>query len=90
MSQTTLNMQIRGQLAEILVGYITNKGCTQARAAQLLQVTQPRVSNLMQRKINLFTIDMLVTMLNRIGYEVQIVCSQKSELPQSALSKETL
>jgi len=43
---------------------------TQAEAARILGVTQPRVSDLVCGKIDLFSIDMLVNMLAKIGLQV--------------------
>lgn len=52
---------------------IKKRRLTQARAAKLLGVTQPRVSDLMRGKINLFSIDTLVEMLGRLGVSVSVV-----------------
>jgi len=43
---------------------------TQAAAAKLLGVTQPRVSDLMRGKIDRFSIDNLVELLSRAGFRV--------------------
>lgn len=45
---------------------------TQRSAANLLGVTQPRVSDLMRGKIDLFSLDTLVNMLARAGMRVQL------------------
>lgn len=45
---------------------------TQARAAKLLRVTQPRVSDLMRGRIELFSIDTLIDMLARLGVSVTV------------------
>jgi predicted XRE-type DNA-binding protein len=52
--------------------HIKNMGITQAQAAQKMGVTQPRVSDLVNGKIDRFTIDMLITMLARLGLHVEI------------------
>ena len=54
---------------------IKGKGLTQAEAARLLGVTQPRISDLFKGKIDLFSIDTLVDMLSRTGVRVKIVVS---------------
>jgi len=51
---------------------IKKRRLTQARAAKLLGVTQPRVSDLMRGKIELFSIDTLVEMLGRLGVSVTL------------------
>ncbi len=45
---------------------------TQAKAAKVLGVTQPRVSNLVRGRVDLFSIDTLVEMLARLGVSVTL------------------
>ena len=45
---------------------------TQAQAAQLFGVTQPRVSDLMRGKINLFALDALVNMAAAAGLHIEM------------------
>ena len=52
------------------------RGLTQAKAATLLGVTQPRISDLMRGKIDLFSIDTLVDMLARAGFQVKLRVAQ--------------
>jgi predicted XRE-type DNA-binding protein len=51
---------------------IKGKGWTQAEAAERLGVTQPRVSDLMRGKIELFGLDTLVNMATAAGLKVQM------------------
>ena len=46
---------------------------TQVQAAKLLQVTQPRVSDLLRGRIDLFSTDSLIDMLARLGVRVRFV-----------------
>jgi predicted XRE-type DNA-binding protein len=46
---------------------------TQVQAAKLLHVTQPRVSDLLRGRIDLFSTDSLIDMLARLGVRVRIV-----------------
>ncbi len=52
--------------------HIQAKGWTQAEAARVLNMTQPRVSDLMRGKIDLFGLDTLVNMLTAAGMRVEI------------------
>jgi len=52
--------------------FIEDEGLGQKKAAEVLGVHQPRISDLMRGKINKFTIDMLVNMLARIGKPVKL------------------
>jgi predicted XRE-type DNA-binding protein len=45
---------------------------TQAAAAEVLHITRPRVSDVVNHKVEKFTIDALVSMLARIGRHVRL------------------
>ncbi len=66
------NMRLRSGLMIALKAHITRAKLTQAAAAKLFGVTQPRVSDLMNGKINLFAIDALVNMLAAAGLHVEM------------------
>ena len=66
------NLRIRSAMMQALVAYIRKKQFTQAQAAKLLRVTQPRVSDLMRGKIHLFSIDNLVVLLTAAGLSVDL------------------
>ena len=57
---------------------IREQRLTQARAAKLFGVTQPRISDLMRGKIDRFSIDSLIEMLSRAGIEVTISVKPKA------------
>jgi predicted XRE-type DNA-binding protein len=50
-----------------------SRGLTQAEAAKILRVTQPRVSDLLRGRIDLFSTDSLIDMLARLGVHVRFV-----------------
>ena len=56
------SMKLRSMLMMMLERHIKGKGWTQAKAARQLGVTQPRVFNLLNGKIDLFSLDMMVMM----------------------------
>ncbi|CAN7709580.1 XRE family transcriptional regulator [Pseudoduganella sp. LjRoot289] len=66
------NMKLRSQLMIQLKSYITRSGLSQGDAAKVFGVTQPRVSDLMRGKINLFAIDALVNMAAAAGLRVEM------------------
>lgn len=66
------NMKTRAALMLVISEHIRTNNLTQAEAAQLLGVTQPRVSDLMRGKIDLFSIDTLVNMLAAAGMQVEL------------------
>jgi predicted XRE-type DNA-binding protein len=66
------NMKLRSTLMMTLKNHIISTGLSQVKAAKLLNVTQPRLSDLMRGKINLFTIDTLVNMAAAAGLNIEI------------------
>ena len=60
--QQAASMRARSALMMELESIIKQRGMTQAEAAALFGVTQPRVSDLMRGKINLFSLDCLIDM----------------------------
>ena len=62
--RSTLMIQVRKLIEE--------RKLTQAEAAKLFGVTQPRISNLVRGRIDLFSIDTLVGMLARAGIHVDV------------------
>jgi predicted XRE-type DNA-binding protein len=66
------NLRIRSELMIRLERLIESEGLTQAAAARLLGVSQPRVSDLVRGRIEMFSIDSLVNMLARAGVQVTV------------------
>ncbi|MEY3200735.1 MAG: hypothetical protein RIR70_285 [Pseudomonadota bacterium] len=65
-------LAIKESLMAELSGWIKAKKLKQAEAAQILGVTRPRVSDVINKKAIKFTIDALVDMLARAGKHVQL------------------
>ena len=74
------NLKMRTDLMIQLSKLIHARRLTQAGAADLFGVTQPRVSDLVRGKIERFSIDTLVAMLGHAGVRVQIVVGRKSKV----------
>lgn len=66
------NLKIRAELMFALRHYIESNELTQTEAAEIFDVSQPRVSDLVNGKIDKFTIDMLITMLSSAGIHVDV------------------
>lgn len=66
------NMRLRSLLMIALKDHITHAGLSQSQAALKLGVTQPRISDLMRGKINLFGLDALVNMAAAAGLHIQM------------------
>ena len=66
------NMKLRSVLMMALKDHITRAGMSQAEAARHFCVTQPRVSDLMRGKINLFALDALVNMAAAANMRIEM------------------
>ena len=66
------NMKLRSSLMIAIRDHLERNEVTQAEVAKRLGVTQPRVSDLMRGKINLFSLDALVNMATAAGMHVEI------------------
>ena len=69
------HLRLRSTLMIEIRKLIEERDLTQAEAAKLFGVTQPRISNLVRGRIDLFSLDTLVGMLARAGVHVDIVFS---------------
>jgi len=67
------HLRVRSELMAKLQTVITTRGVKQAEAAELLGVSQPRVSNLMSGRIDLFNAEMLIDMLSKFGIRTRVV-----------------
>lgn len=66
------NMKLRSVLLTALKKHLARTDMSQAQAAKLLGVTQPRVSDLMRGKIELFGLDALVNMATAAGLHIEM------------------
>ena len=73
------HLLIRSELMLKIEKLLNEKGLTQAAAARLMGVSQPRVSDLLRGKIALFSTDSLIDMLAKLGVTVRVAfASSKS------------
>jgi predicted XRE-type DNA-binding protein len=78
--QEAENLRIRSELMIQVRKLIQRRRLTQAAAAKLFGVTQPRVSDLVRGRIDLFSIDMLVRMLSEAGVKVRLVVARRGHV----------
>ena len=60
------------QLVDELAKWIKENHLKQAQAAEILNVSRPRVSDLVNKKMSKFTFDILFNMLSKVGKKVSI------------------
>ena len=65
------------ELARQILNIITERGLTQAQAAELLGIDQPKVSALTRGKLSGFSMERLFHFLNALGRDVQITVKAK-------------
>jgi len=66
------NMKLRSKLMMALKQHIESAALSQTQAARVFGVTQPRVSDLVRGKIDLFGLDALVNMAAAAGLHVEM------------------
>lgn len=65
-------LQMRAELMVDLRKYIETKHLTQAQAAELLGVSQSRVSDLVRGKWEKFNLEMLITLAAKAGMRISL------------------
>jgi predicted XRE-type DNA-binding protein len=65
-------MTMRSNVMIAIKDKVTSWNTTQAQAARRLGVTQPRLNDLLNGKINKFSLDALVTLAQRAGLKVKV------------------
>lgn len=75
--------KIKSKLMMSIEQHIKDKELTQDKAAELMGVSQPKISNIVNGKIDKITIDMLVKMLVKVGVQISFhVDKTQSTLPE--------
>lgn len=66
----------KAELAARILGIIRRRRLTQSAAGKLLGITQPKVSALLNGRLDGFSTDRLIRFLNALGCDVQISVSR--------------
>jgi predicted XRE-type DNA-binding protein len=66
------NMRLRSELMIEIQQAVVRWGLTQVEAARRLDVTQPRLNDLLRGRINNFSIDALILLAHRAGLNVHL------------------
>lgn len=70
------NLRNRATLMAEIEKHVRRKGFSQAEAAKKMGVTQPRISDLMRGKIDVFSVDTLIAMLTALGLKVTVTVNR--------------
>ena len=71
------SLLIRAQLLSELEDLIKSSGMSQRQLAKVLKVQQPRISEIVKGRLELFSADLLMRLLNRFGKRVRISIHDK-------------
>ena len=71
------NLKIRAALMRAIEQELVKRKLTQAKAAKILCITQPRISDLKRGKIQLFTVDSLINMFGKLYMPVSIIIDDR-------------
>jgi len=74
----------KAELARKIGAIIENRGLTQAAAAAVLEVDQPKVSALIRGRLAGFSLDRLVRFLVLLGHDVEIVVKARPRATSQA------
>ena len=85
--QQAASMRARSELMMNLTEVIRERGMTQGDAAALFGVTQPRISDLMRGKINLFSLDTLIDMAATAGMSPTVKVSKPKVVRQKRIKR---
>jgi len=65
------NMVLRADITIMIRDIVERQGWNQTQAAKELGISQPRMSDIMNGKIDKFTLDFLVTILDKLGFRAR-------------------
>ena len=72
-AEDSAHLLVRSDLMIQVQKLIASRRLTQVQVAKLLRVTQPRVSDLLRGRVDLFSTDTLLDMLARLGIRVRFI-----------------
>jgi predicted XRE-type DNA-binding protein len=78
--QAAENLRLRSELMIQLSRVIKDRELTQARAAKLFDVSQPRISDLVRGQIHRFSVDTLIAMLGHAGVHVSLIVRRSQKV----------
>ena len=78
------HLLVRADLMIEIQKTIASRRLKQSAAARILRVSQPRVSDLLRGRIDLFSTDALIDMLSRLGARVRLTIKPARRSPKAA------
>ncbi len=81
------NLLLRSQIMIAITKWFEHSNLTQAAAAKILSISQPRMNQLLKGKINEFSLDTLVNMATRAGMRVGLSIRPQTGIKVRNVSK---
>lgn len=75
---------LKANLVFQIAQLIDKKKLTQAKVAERIGLDQPKVSRLLRGHLDGFSVDRLLTILNRLGHSVEVRISAKERAPEKS------
>jgi predicted XRE-type DNA-binding protein len=69
----------KAELARRISAIIQERGLTQRQAARVLEIDQPKVSAITRGRLGDFSLERLLTLVNRLGMDIDITVSPNPE-----------
>ncbi|APR98708.1 helix-turn-helix domain-containing protein [Wolbachia endosymbiont of Folsomia candida] len=76
----------RAELLSVIKGIIKANNWTQAKAANVLKLDQPKISLIKNLKVKEFSLERIFLLLSRLNCEVEIMVKRKGNLDKSNYS----
>ena len=74
------SLLVRAQLISALRDLIQSSGLSQRQVAKIIDVQQPRIAEIMGMKTQLFSSDLLMKLLSRMGKKVSVVIEDRKNV----------
>jgi predicted XRE-type DNA-binding protein len=74
--EVAASLRLRAEVANAIIEEARRRRLTQARVADLCGVTQPRISDLMRGRIDLFSLDGLIDMAAKLGLRTRLAVTR--------------
>ena len=75
---------LKAELTSRIAKLIEKNGWTQSQAAEHMNLDQPKVSRLLRGHLSGFSVDRLLTIINRLGHSVEVRISAKRRPPEKS------
>lgn len=76
--EVAASLKLKAEVASAVIDEIRRRRLTQSRAAAICSVTQPRISDLMRGRLDLFSLDALIDLGESLGLSTRVTIRRRS------------